>query len=413
MNNIPRDWQIKKLKDTTQRIIVGLATSVTKYYRYKGIPIIRNLNIRDGYFDSHSILYLDEEFANKEHRKSVNYNDILVVHTGVNLGLACLVPLDFHGAQTFTTLIITTKSQELFPSYLMYYINSENGKSEIERLQVGAGKNNLNVKDFNNFIILIPPLSEQKKIASILSTIDNLIQNIDYLINSYTLLKKGLMQTLLTKGIRHTEFKKTQCGEIPKEWNIKKIKDVVNISIGGTPSRNRPELWDKNKENNNIWVSIKDLSSVFKYISDSSEYISDLGVNSSNAKLVKKDTVLMSFKLTIGKTAITKRDLYTNEAIASFEILNKNVLDLNYLYYKLPFLSYDLDQAIKGQTLNKEKINNTFIPIPSFDEQQKISEILSIVDDQVFLFNNKKENFKLLKKGIMQQLLTGKIRVKV
>jgi len=413
MQNIPKEWQIKKLKDATERMIVGLATSVTKYYRDTGTPIIRNLNIKDGYFDSTNMLYLDKKFADKQPKKTVKYNDVLVVHTGVNLGLACLVPYDFQGAQTFTTIIITTKSKELFPDYLMHFINSEIGKNEIIRLRVGAGKNNLNIKDFNNFNIIISSLSEQQKIASIFSTVDDLIENTTHIINSYSLLKKDLIQVLLNKGIGHTKFKKTEIGVIPEEWDINKIKDVAKVSIGGTPSRNRPEYWDKNKVDGNIWVSIKDLSSIFKFISDSSEYISDLGVKMSNVKLVKKDTVLMSFKLTIGKVAITKKDLYTNEAIAAFKINNKNEIDYNYLYYKLPLLSYDLDQAIKGLTLNKEKINNTFLPVPSLIEQQKIAEILSLLDSKIFLLIKKKKNIELLKKGLMQQLLIGKIRVKV
>lgn len=105
---------------------------------------------------------------------------------------------------------------------------------------------------------------------------------------------------------------------------------MCNILIGGTPSRNNIKYWDINKESSNIWVSIKDLTSVNRYIENSTEYVSDLGVKESNVKLIPKDTVLMSFKLTIGKTAITKREVYTNEAIAVF-IIDKNVIDNRFL----------------------------------------------------------------------------------
>jgi type I restriction enzyme, S subunit len=193
---------------------------------------------------------------------------------------------------------------------------------------------------------------------------------------------------------------------IPAEWKIKALSEVCDVLIGGTPSRNKPEYWDKNKEGKNVWISIRDLSKGEKHISDSSEYISDQGVKASNVKPIPKGIVLMSFKLTIGRVAITDREVYTNEAIAAFLVKENSLLDSSFLYYALPGLQYDTDTAIKGATLNKEKLKTTKIVLPSLSEQTRIATILSKVDEEIEKVEQIIGQTEKLKKGLMQKLLT-------
>lgn len=189
-------------------------------------------------------------------------------------------------------------------------------------------------------------------------------------------------------------------------WSQVSIADLADIWIGGTPSRNKPEYWDIQKSTQNIWVSIRDLSGLKdKYISDSSEYITDEGVKKSNVKLISNNTVLMSFKLSIGKVAITKKPLYTNEAIASFNIKNKNKLDPIYLYYVLPIINYDTDVAIKGNTLNKAKLNTSLLPLPPLNVQKKIGDILSSIDVSIQKTDQIIQKTEVLKQGLMSELL--------
>jgi type I restriction enzyme, S subunit len=161
-------------------------------------------------------------------------------------------------------------------------------------------------------------------------------------------------------------------------WQNGLLGEICSIEIGGTPSRNNPDYWGQSKESSNIWVSIKDLNKTV--IFDTAECISDLGVKHSNVKLLKRGTVLLSFKLTIGRVAIAGVPLYTNEAIAG---LNSDIINLNFLFHGLHHwdLLQGVDQAIKGATLNKEKLKKIrFVyPISTF-EQSKIAEILSTVD---------------------------------
>lgn len=215
---IPVDWKVVILKDVCNRIGVGLATSVTKYYRKRGIPIIRNMNIKDGYFDGSDILFLDEKFSKSNTSKLAKSGDVLTVHTGSNIGLTCVLPEEFKNSQTFTTLITTTNKKLLSPKYLALHMSSALGKSEIDRLQVGGGKGNLNTADLKQYYFAIPPLPEQNAIAEVLSDTDNLIQTLEKQIAKKRLIKHGAMQKLLT----------------PKEgWEEKKLGDVFDITAGG------------------------------------------------------------------------------------------------------------------------------------------------------------------------------------
>ncbi len=156
--------------------------------------------------------------------------------------------------------------------------------------------------------------------------------------------------------------------ELPKEWEWKKLDELTEVNIGKTPTRSKKEFFLGDK----IWLSIRDLKNT--YISKSNEMITDEAIKNSNIKIIKKGTLLMSFKLTLGRTAFADCDLYTNEAIASLPIKDNSVLDKYFLNYSIGVidLEKEVDNAVKGKTLNKQKIKNLDIPLPPLPEQQRI-----------------------------------------
>lgn len=160
---------------------------------------------------------------------------------------------------------------------------------------------------------------------------------------------------------------------IPAGWQEKTLGEVCDIEIGKTPSRSNMKYWDKQKSTTNIWLSIADLNNdTNKNVCDSNEYLSDIGANV--VKLVKKGTLLLSFKLTLGRVAFAGKDLRTNEAIAQLPI--KNDINKFYLYYYLKFFDYELllkgDVKVKGKTLNKAKLKLLPVYYPSLPEQERI-----------------------------------------
>jgi type I restriction enzyme S subunit len=189
-----------------------------------------------------------------------------------------------------------------------------------------------------------------------------------------------------------------------KDWETGQLGDLCSIEIGGTPSRNAPEYWDTSKQTDNLWVSIKDLNN--GVVTKTAEQITDLGVKHSNVKLQATGTVLLSFKLTIGRVGVAGVPLYTNEAIAG---LRSDALDPDYLFQGLQYwdLLQGVDQAIKGATLNKEKLKAIeFEYPPGKPEQSKIAEVLSMVDRAIEQTEALIAKQQRIKTGLMQDLLT-------
>lgn len=186
-----------------------------------------------------------------------------------------------------------------------------------------------------------------------------------------------------------------------EKWEEKTLKDLCEIEIGKTPNRSTPKFWDKELITNNTWLSIADLNNaVNKEVFTSKERVSDIGA--SNIKIVKQGTLLLSFKLTIGRVAFAGKDLYTNEAIAQLPIKNSREIDKNYLYYYLQYFNYDEllkgDVKVKGKTLNKEKLKALPVLYPELSEQQRIVGIL----DEAF------ENIEKAKQNTLQNLNNAK-----
>lgn len=150
-----------------------------------------------------------------------------------------------------------------------------------------------------------------------------------------------------------------------------KLNEICDINIGKTPSRNKEKYWG----GENYWLSISDIKD--RMINYTKEQITEEAVEECKMKIVPKNTVVMSFKLSIGKTAILKKDMYTNEAIANFPIKDTNIMIPDYLYYALKTLNFDnTDRAVMGATLNKSKLNEIKIPFCNLSYQKKIVKVL-------------------------------------
>jgi type I restriction enzyme S subunit len=190
----------------------------------------------------------------------------------------------------------------------------------------------------------------------------------------------------------------------PNGWKLGRLGQECSIEIGGTPARDVSAYWDDAKDSTNLWVSIRDLNQ--KRITRTNEQITDSGVRNSNVKLQPSGTVLLSFKLTIGRVAIAGAPLYTNEAIAG---IRSKTIAQEYLYYGLQQwnLLSGVDQAIKGATLNKEKLRKIEFEFPESDvEQSQIASVLARLDNAIERAEAVLAKQKRIRTGMLQDLLT-------
>ncbi|MEI7922639.1 MAG: restriction endonuclease subunit S [Planctomycetota bacterium] len=170
-----------------------------------------------------------------------------------------------------------------------------------------------------------------------------------------------------------------QGAAMKKGWQTKNLGDLCEIELGKTPARANASFWDEKRETSNVWLSIADLlKAEDNVVVDSKEYVSDKGA--AICKLVPKGTLLVSFKLTLGRLAFAGRDLFTNEAIAALTIFNERELSKEFLFYCLTFFDWvkaaENDVKLKGMTLNKAKLKVMPVSFPPLAEQQRIVGLL-------------------------------------
>lgn len=181
------------------------------------------------------------------------------------------------------------------------------------------------------------------------------------------------------------------------KWKTVKLSDMFTLQMGKTPSRDNSAYWNGTHK----WVSIADLGKAAKYITDTKECITDMAVSETGIKATPKDTVIMSFKLSIGKTAVTAEEIYTNEAIMSF--INKGIydLDIDYIYHLFSGKDWSegTNKAVMGVTLNKATLSQISIPLPPIGEQRKFAYNLDKVTYLIEICNAILEKLDLLVKS--------------
>lgn len=297
---------------------------------------------------------------------------------------------------------------DLVNNYFLYNLLKSNKYINIYEM-LGEGsvdrRSSIPFNKFKEIKVAMPPIEEQEKISSILSTVDEQIDNIDALIEKNKELKKGLMQTLLTKGIGHTKFKKSDIGEIPEAWEVVKLGEVCDFKQGFQIPRSEQILECKEGYIRYLYITdfFSDNNKLF--IKESRKYY----------YIEPRDIAIANTGNTCGKAFRGATGVLSNNM---FKIFNdKNRISDNYLwsYLNSDYYWNELSKYFNtaGQPhVGHKNMSQLKIAIPNkLIEQEKIASILSEVDKKIEEYENKKQKLEELKKGLMQQLLTGKIRV--
>ena len=295
--------------------------------------------------------------------------------------------------------------------WLAQYLASPVGRGVLSACATGTSGSmkNISKAKFKEIIFFLPPLPEQKKIAAILSSVDEAIAATQAVIEQTRKVKQGLLQDLLTRGIGHTRFKQTEIGEIPEEWEVKRLGEVASISSGGTPDRGNQNYWGGDIP----WATTSEIN--FCQIDSTKECISDLGMKNSAAKLYPAGTILIAMYgqgKTRGKVARLGIASATNQACAAVQA--QTFYDSEYIYQVLCG-SYDALRSLSNDGSQKNLslgiIKNIIIPVPSHHEQVQIGTILRFFDKALDREATKLSALMQTKRGLMQDLLSGSVRV--
>lgn len=203
--------------------------------------------------------------------------------------------------------------------------------------------------------------------------------------------------------------KVTPLGIIPNEWEILQLKKLGEIYSGGTPNTNEPNYWNGNI----LWCTPSDITKLkTRFIGDTNQRITPLGLKNSSATLLPPGSILVCTRATIGNAAITIKETSTNQGFKNIKPIKG--INVDWLFYYITLNKHRIVQLGVGSTfleVSKKDFENFKIIVPPFPEQQKIAEILSTWDKAIEKQSQLIEKLELRKKGLMQQLLTGKKRL--
>ncbi|MEG1254839.1 restriction endonuclease subunit S [Clostridium sp.] len=398
LGEIPEEWEVRSTGDVFN-FSGGLSISRAKLGEY-GINYLhygdihkRIENYIDTATDEEWLPKLNDNYENIKSGVKLETGDVVFAdasedYEGIGKSVAIFNSNNKEFVAGLHTIVAKDKEKLLDSNYKRYCFTTNAVRSKFRFLATGTSVYGISRENIKKINILVPPLKEQEKIAQILSTVDSQIDNVDALIEKNKELKKGLMQKLLTEGIGHKEFKKTEIGEIPKAWEVKSLGEVFKLSSGN-------------------FLSQKDI------VQGKYPVYGGNGVNGYHNKYLFEES-----KLVIGRVGakcgcvhvsepycwITDNALYIDKKIEGFNNM--------YMYYLLDYINLNNYANQNAQpVISGQKIYSISIGMPSIDEQKQIASILSSVDENIEQYEDKKSKLEETKKGLMQQILTGKIRV--
>ena len=396
---IPIHWSLEKFGNliTDKK---GGASIKPSQFSDSGISVIPKGGVVRGGFlkiEKKDIQYCPIEFLSSHKSNCVDQNFLVVVlrdlvPSGPNLGLIIKIPVRDNYILAQGTYGFRTISNKCNKSYLVHYSNSDSYRILMQKNMVGSTQVFIRSSRLWELEIPLPPLPEQKAIAQVLSDTDALIQALQEKINKKRAIKQGAMQQLLK----------------PKEgWEKKKLGEIAIIKGGGTPSSFNSNFWNGNID----WFTPTEIGKS-KYVSTSKRKITDDGLSNSSAQILPIGTVLLTSRAGIGDIAITTKLVCTNQGFQS--LIPDDDTDTEFLYYIVGTLKNEFLSKASGSTfleISPNNLKSIDVSIPHKDEQKIIATILSDMDKEIEQLEEKLAKYKNIKQGLMQILLTGKIRL--
>lgn len=415
---VPADWARARV-GTVGRVEAGKARNPNGPGQDR--PYLRCANVHDGVIDASDLLtmpFTDAEFE----RFRLVPGDILL-NEGQSIDLVGR-PAVYRGSPPDVAMQNSLVRWRVHPDV----VDAEFGYQLVRRLyqsgrlsQIATQTTSiahLGVSRFAGVDVDIPPLPEQRKIAAILSSVDEAIQATQAVIDQTRRVKEGLLQDLLTRGIGHTRFKPIpnwttgripELTSIPDAWSLVPICTVARLESGHTPSRKVPEYWDGEVQ----WLSLHDTKRMEAHVvNETTMTVTPAGIANSPARLLPAGTVALSRTATIGKCVILGREMATSQDFACYICGPR--LHNKYLLHLFRYMGRVWDALSAGsthQTVYMPIFEKLQIVLPSRPEQEQMARVLDGFDDQVISLQTLVASHKRVKSGLLQDLLTGRVRV--
>ena len=399
---IPEDWAYPKFYEVVKtNSLTKIDEEIVPYIPMDAVDVSK----------PHFNYFEERALSENSNLTKFQENDVLFarITPSTENGKSCIVEQFPRKGLVSSELTVLRASEKVFPKYLYYYMKTHRVRQfAISQMMGTTGRQRVPDHVFKKDLHFeLPSLPEQQKIASILSNVDSLINQTQKEIEQTQKLKKGLMQKLLTRGIGHTKFKKVKslfgkCEEIPEDWELQNTSSIMKITMGQSPPS---ESYNEDQKGLPFFQGVTDFGTMYP---KPTVWCSD------SRKIAEKNSILFSVRAPVGEINLTITKCCLGRGVAALNPLEN---DLQYCYYLVNQNKNRFSVFSQGTTydaINKDEIAKTKLPFTgNIQEQQKIASILSNVDSKIQKLQEYKSKLESIKKGLMQKLLTGKIRVKV
>ena len=429
---VPEGWQRKPIKEVCESIIDCVNKTAKVVEQVTPYKMIRTTNVRNGRVNTVDVRYVTKDVYDQWVRRGAPKKGDLIFTREAPVGEIGVLEDDegvFLGQRTMMYRVDSKKGDNYF---LFYSLQSRFCQKQIEDLSNGGTVAHMRVPDCGEIIVNIPPLLEQKKIAKIISTWDKAITITEQLLSDSKAQKKSLMQKLLTGEKRFDEFEKTELvlrkgfskkklGKLPKDWNVENISDFFWYQEGpGVRKHQFTESGVKLFNGTNIQFNRVTLDNTLTHISNDEAYgpYKHFLADEGDLVIACSGISVDRFNEKIGFIKKEHLPLCMNTSTMRFKSLDSKKADIKYFQYfmKSPLFKNQIRRQITGSAqlnFGPSHIGKCYVVLPSIDEQRKISSVLIAADRDIEILQQKIEFFKLEKKALMQQLLTGQRRVKL
>jgi type I restriction enzyme S subunit len=416
VGNIPDDWDALKIGQVSSCVTNGYVGAIVEHQTTDGVDKVRYLqgfNVRPNRIELLNETYVSAEFDRAHPKSRLKENDIVTVQSG-HIGTTARVPKELEGSNCHALIITRPRKEIINSKYLAAYLNSHIGQARMRGLHVGSSIVHINTSELAEFRVPIPPVPEQGKIADILTTWDRAIEKLESLIEAKKRRKKALLQQLLTGRLRLTGYsasggrtRSDRFGTYPADWRRVALGEVTEeISTRNSRSGNLP-VFSCTKHRG--LVLSEEYFGRRVYAEDTSSYrVVERGEFAYATNHIEEGSIgyqnlcdagLVSPIYTVFKTSDAVDDSYL------FRVLKSPLLI--HLYQVNTSASVD-----RRGSLRYDEFSRIHIWLPSHAEQAAIAHVFDTLDQELALFRTKCAALNQQKRGLMQILLTGKIRVK-
>ncbi|MEZ9628571.1 restriction endonuclease subunit S [Vibrio breoganii] len=423
--SLPYGWSLKSISSICSSkygVVDGPFGSNLKseHYRDSGVPVFQSGFVTSNRFVKKNYVYVDQEKYQEQIRSSAAPKDILMAKIGMNAGACAVIPDDHSvGILAGNSLKMTVNKDIASNLFLVNHLHFMQQNGEIRKLLTETAQPAISITTLKRHSVPLPPLPEQKKIAAILTSVDDVIEKTQAQIDKLKDLKTGMMQELLTCGVGvdgkpHTEFKDSPVGRIPNDWDVQSFSSVTVKIQDGT------HFSPKSKDGECLYLTSKNIQKG-KLLLTNISYISQEEHDEIYKRCDVKygDVLLTKDGANTGNCAMnTLHEPFSLLSSVAFLRCDESICLNHYLYQYMSSSMFRkvVKDSMTGNAITRLTltiIKSLKVPLPPIEEQEKIIKMLSGIDECMSVKQLKLESLKNTKKALMQDLLTGKKRVKV